>query len=270
MKSQRIMVALLAVSALGLASATVAVAQEAEAGNSGRQAAEGSDGVRQRRSERRQSAGEEGGSQRRERRQTREVAGDGGADTGRRADRRQSRADRRDENDNRRNDNRNRPDERANRQGRHDRRQAWAWRSESGRNARWLDHRGNREFNRRDFGRGRGDHRRAAHTDRRYGDHGRRKDRAFDQRVDRRLSKQRARTRAGWKDGQLTGPELKRIRRDQHRIARMDRRFGSDGRYTKRERRKLNNALDRASNRIYRAKNNRRVAGESRYRKHRR
>jgi hypothetical protein len=88
--------------------------------------------------------------------------------------------------------------------------------------------------------------------------------------VDRRLSKQRARTRAGWKDGEITRPELKRIRRDQHRIARMDRRFGSDGRYTKRERRKLNHALDRASNRVYRAKNNRRVADESRYRKHRR
>ena len=85
-----------------------------------------------------------------------------------------------------------------------------------------------------------------------------------DDRVDRRLSNQRARARAGWEDGEVTRRELKRIRRDQRKITRMDRRFGSDGHYTKRERRKLNRAMDRASNRVYRAKHNRRVAGRNR------
>jgi hypothetical protein len=36
----------------------------------------------------------------------------------------------------------------------------------------------------------------------------------------------------------------------------MDRRFSSDDRYTRHERRKLNKALDRSSRRVYRAKNN--------------
>ena len=72
------------------------------------------------------------------------------------------------------------------------------------------------------------------------------------------------------KSGEVTHRELKRIRKDQRKIARMDRRFGGDGRYTKRERRKLNSALDRASRRVYRVKNNRRVVDNGRTRKHRR
>jgi len=86
------------------------------------------------------------------------------------------------------------------------------------------------------------------------------KQRGFDNRVDRRVSNQRARIRDGWKSGELSRGEFKRLRRDQKQIARMDRHFGSDGRYTKRERKKLSNALDRSSRRVYRAKHNDRVA----------
>jgi len=75
------------------------------------------------------------------------------------------------------------------------------------------------------------------------------------------LSKQQARVRHGWKDGEITRKELKRLRKDRRKIARMDRRFGRDGHYTRHERRKLNKAMDRASQRIYRAKHNHRVAG---------
>jgi hypothetical protein len=50
----------------------------------------------------------------------------------------------------------------------------------------------------------------------------------------------------------------------------MDSRFGSDGHYTKRERRKLNNSLDRASQRVYRANDNHRVARNGQVRRPRR
>jgi hypothetical protein len=85
----------------------------------------------------------------------------------------------------------------------------------------------------------------------------------FDNRVDRQLSKQQAQIRQGRHSGELSRGEHKRLQKDQSRIAHMDRHFGSDGRYTKVERRKLSNALDRASNRVYRAKNNDRVASRS-------
>ena len=41
----------------------------------------------------------------------------------------------------------------------------------------------------------------------------------FDGGVDRRLSNQRARTRAGWKNGDLTRREMKRIRKDQQKTS---------------------------------------------------
>jgi hypothetical protein len=100
---------------------------------------------------------------------------------------------------------------------------------------------------------------RTAHLDR-----GRLEERGgFDNRVDRRLSKQRTRIRDGWQSGELSRGEFRRLRKDQKQIARMDRRFGSDGRYTKRERRQLNRVMDRASNRVYRAKHNARTAYRS-------
>lgn len=85
----------------------------------------------------------------------------------------------------------------------------------------------------------------------------------FDNRIDRRVSKQRARIRDGWQSGELNRGEFRQLRKDQKKIARMDRRFGSDGRYSKRERRQLNRVMDRASNRVYRAKHNERTAHRS-------
>ena len=93
-----------------------------------------------------------------------------------------------------------------------------------------------------------------------YADRGRAKQYKFDNRVDRRISNQRARIHEGRKSGELSRKEFKRLRGDQKKIARMDSRFGSDGRYTKRERRKLNKALNRSSKRVYRAKHNDRAA----------
>ena len=270
MRSPKIMIALFAVSTLGLSS--VAVAKPAETGNDStrQQVTDSTEDVSQRRSERRQTAQKERRSARREERRSDDVdAGDGGSADTRRADRNRPRTDRSDGEDSIANNRRTERRHSADRQARSDRRQARAERNESGRNARWTDHRNNREFNRRDFGRDRGEQRRSGRRDRHFADVGRTKHKGFDRRVDRRLSNQRERTRAGLKNGDLTHRELKRIRRDRHKIARMDRRFGSDGRYTKRERRQLSSALDRASHRVYRAKNNRRVAADSNKRKHR-
>jgi hypothetical protein len=109
-------------------------------------------------------------------------------------------------------------------------------------------------------------HGRGEHSDR-YGhlnaDRGRTKQHGFENRVDRRLSNQRARIRDGWQSGALNKAEFRRLRSDQKKIARMDRRFGSDGHYTRYERRRLNKALDRSSKRVQRAKNNDRVAYRS-------
>jgi hypothetical protein len=96
-----------------------------------------------------------------------------------------------------------------------------------------------------------------------YADRGRTGKRGFENRVDRRLSNQKSRIRDGWKSGQLSRGEFRQLRRDQKKVARMDRRFGSDGRYTKTERQRLNKALDRTSKRVRRAKNNDRVAYRS-------
>ena len=93
-----------------------------------------------------------------------------------------------------------------------------------------------------------------------YAERGRTKQRGFENRVDRRLSNQKSRIREGWRSGELSRGEFRKLRKDQKKVARMERRFGSDGRYTKTERRRLNKALDRTSKRVRRAKNNDRVA----------
>ena len=263
MKNPRIMVALLAASALALTASAAVQAEDVPGGDASQEAAETTETDRQqRRAER---------SERREQRQRRAARdGDSNRAAKRRTDRSRRYAERRDSDVKRTNYRRSERRQSEDRQARRDRRQNSADRSESGRNARWRDQRNHREFNRRDFGRARGEQRKIAHGERRHGERSRTKHRAFDRRVDRRLDKQRARARAGWEKGDVTHRELKRIRKDQRKVARMDRRFGSDGRYTKRERRKLNNALDRASNRVYRAKNNHRVARNGQARRHRR
>jgi len=262
MRHSRIVVALLAASALGLTGSAIARTHGMAEGDGSQQVTDTSDGVRQGYRERDQAAQ---GAARRDRRQRDAAVVDDSETAGsRRTDGSRRYADWRNgdggQADRRRFDDRQSED----RQARWDRRQDWAGRSEAGRHARWRDPRDHRDFNRRDFGHDRGERRGVAHGGRWYGERPRTNHRGFDDRVDRRLDNLRARTRSGWKDGEVTHRELERLRHDQRKIARMDRRFGSDGHYTKHERRKLNKALDRASQRVYRAKHNDRVAQNDR------
>ena len=78
----------------------------------------------------------------------------------------------------------------------------------------------------------------------------------FENRVDRRQTNQWRRINDGIENGELSRREAKRLFRNQKRLARMERRFERDGYYSPRERRKMERALDRASHRIKRAKNN--------------
>jgi hypothetical protein len=78
----------------------------------------------------------------------------------------------------------------------------------------------------------------------------------FENRVDRRQGHQWSRIRNGMESGSLSRREAKRLRKDQRKIARMERRFERDGYYSRRERRAMEHALDRASRRIKRAKHN--------------
>ena len=81
-------------------------------------------------------------------------------------------------------------------------------------------------------------------------------DARFLRHVDRRQARQRHRIHEGWKSGELTRKEIKRLRKGQRRIARLKREFRSDGFLSPRERRVVRNALDNASDRIYRKKHN--------------
>lgn len=74
--------------------------------------------------------------------------------------------------------------------------------------------------------------------------------------LDRRHNRQDLRIERGWKNGELTPRELRRLRRSQGKLERLERRFGADGHYSKKERRVLNEVLDRNSDRIYRKKHN--------------
>jgi len=74
--------------------------------------------------------------------------------------------------------------------------------------------------------------------------------------VDRRQLRQRHRIKEGWRSGELTRKEMKRLRKGQRRIALLERRFRADGDFSPRERRVLREALDSASDHIYRKKHN--------------
>ncbi len=76
----------------------------------------------------------------------------------------------------------------------------------------------------------------------------------FERRVDRRQNRQWARIGGGIADGDLSRREVKRLRKDQRKIDRMERRFERDGYYSPRERRIMERVLDRSSKRIQRAK----------------
>ena len=75
-------------------------------------------------------------------------------------------------------------------------------------------------------------------------------------RIDRRQAKQWERISNGIERGDLSRKETRRLLKNQRQIAQMERRFERDGYYSPRERRIMQNALDRASHRIKRAKNN--------------
>ncbi len=82
------------------------------------------------------------------------------------------------------------------------------------------------------------------------GDHG------YRHYLDKRQARQQRRIEQGWHSGELTRKELKRLRKNQRRIARLERRFASDGHFSRKERRAMTEALDEASSRIYRKKHN--------------
>ena len=82
--------------------------------------------------------------------------------------------------------------------------------------------------------------------------------------VDDRQATQRERIRDGVASGELTRKEARKLRKQQRRINRMEDRFGADGHYTWREKRRLDRALDKASKRIYRGKHNDRIRGSRR------
>jgi hypothetical protein len=91
-----------------------------------------------------------------------------------------------------------------------------------------------------------------------HGDHrSDRRDRRFERRVDKRQDKQLSRISKGWRSGDLTRREFKDLKRQQHRIERMQQRFDDDGRYSKAERKRLKAALERADRRIHAARHDR-------------
>lgn len=71
--------------------------------------------------------------------------------------------------------------------------------------------------------------------------------------VNGREAHQRARIRAGVADGSLTGPEARRLARNQVRTERLERRMrADDGRLGPHERARLDRRLDHSSARIWR------------------
>ena len=83
-------------------------------------------------------------------------------------------------------------------------------------------------------------------------------------RVDRRQDRQRARLIQGRRSGELTRGEFRRLKKQQQKIARMERRFSWDGYLSGKERRRLERAQDRASRHIAHAKHNNLYRGSGR------
>jgi hypothetical protein len=73
-------------------------------------------------------------------------------------------------------------------------------------------------------------------------------------RHDRRQGAQRARIAEGVKSGDLTKPEARRLRAQQRRIKRTEKRAEADGVVSKQEKQKLENMQDRANKNIYNQK----------------
>ena len=80
-------------------------------------------------------------------------------------------------------------------------------------------------------------------------------------RIDRREARQHARIADGRRSGELTRPELARLRAGQRHVHRMERRAERDGMVTGGERRRIERAQDRESRAIHRLKHNGRRRG---------
>jgi len=78
--------------------------------------------------------------------------------------------------------------------------------------------------------------------------------------TDWRQARQEQRIDRGARSGELTRGEQRRLQTRERRIERMDRRAWADGRFTARERFRMNRAFDRQSRRIWRYRHNRRSA----------
>lgn len=66
--------------------------------------------------------------------------------------------------------------------------------------------------------------------------------------------RQKQRIRQGIRSGEITRPEFRGLKTEQHRIDRAYHRASADGHVNRRERQRLNNMQNRASRHIYRAK----------------
>ena len=76
--------------------------------------------------------------------------------------------------------------------------------------------------------------------------------------TDWRQSRQENRIDQGYRQGDLTRGEVSRLREREHRIDGLDRRAWADGRFSERERSRMNRAFDRQSRNIHRLRHNRR------------
>jgi hypothetical protein len=93
--------------------------------------------------------------------------------------------------------------------------------------------------------------------DRGYGGRAYQQSRYFSEQIDARQERQMARIRAGVEQGRLTRAEFRMLKQEQREIRAMEHHFGADGRIDAREFRRLDHALDVASNNIRAEKHDR-------------
>ncbi len=87
-------------------------------------------------------------------------------------------------------------------------------------------------------------------------------------RVDARQDRQQHRIERGFRSGDLTRQEVRRLDRGQHRIDRMQRHAREDGRVTRHERRRIHREVERQDRRIYRERHDGQRWGGYRYSRH--
>lgn len=92
--------------------------------------------------------------------------------------------------------------------------------------------------------------------------------RHFSQEIDARQDRQMARIEAGMRRGDLTRGEYRRLMEEQREIRAMERRFRADGWIDAREFRRLERALDIASNNIRDEKHDRQARSDYGHRYH--